>query len=290
MPRDIIDVEAALKLRVLSFRVSSQVKGLKAGIHKSPYKGISPDFLEYKEYSRGDELKHVDWRLYGRLDRLYVKKFEDEVNLSWCILIDRSGSMGYGSEGESKLNYALRLSGTLSYLLLKQGDAVGIVDFSDGDINIIPPRPGLSNLTPILERLESLEPAGKTALKEPILRAIERISGDSAFVIVSDFFMDLAQVEESFKLLRSSKKETVIFHVLHPDEMDFGFDGSIEFEDMEERTRVLVDARGIRNAYMKRIRDFIEGLKLICYENRSRYVLSKSSTPIEEVLIQIAYD
>jgi len=288
MPQNIIDVEAALKLKVFSFRVSSQVKGLKAGIHKSPYKGISPDFLEYKEYSRGDELKHIDWRLYGRLDRLYVKKFEDEVNLSWCILIDRSGSMGYGSEEKTKLDYAIRLSATLAYLLFKQGDAVGIADFSDGDIDIILPRPGISNLTPIVERLESLKPFGKTTLKEPISRAIEKISRDSAFVIVSDFFMDLAQVEESFKLLRSSKKEIVAFHVLHPDEMDFDFDGSIEFEDMEERTRVLVDAPSIRNLYMKRIRDFIEKLKLICYENRSRYVLSPLSTPIEEVLIQIA--
>src|SRR3972149_2498705 len=149
MPKDIIDIKAALRLKGFSFRISSRVKGIKAGIHKSQHKGISPDFLEYKEYSYGDELKHIDWRLYGRHDRLYVKKFEDEVNLSWCMLIDRSGSMGYASNGNNKLDYAIRLSATLAYLLLKQGDAVGIGDFSDNDLKMITPKTGIANLTPI---------------------------------------------------------------------------------------------------------------------------------------------
>ncbi|MBI2487985.1 MAG: DUF58 domain-containing protein [Deltaproteobacteria bacterium] len=288
MPQEIIDIEAALRLKLFSFRTPSQVKNLKAGIHKSPYKGISPDFLEYKEYSQGDELKHIDWRLYGRLDRLYVKKFEDEVNLSWCILIDRSGSMGYGSEEKTKLDYAIRLSATLAYLLLKQGDAVGIADFCDNDIDILLPRPGISTITPIIEKLKSLKPNGKTILKEPVLRAIEKMSMDTAFVVVSDLFMDLASIEESLKLLRSSKKEVVAFHVLHPDEIEFNFYGSIEFEDMEEKTKVLVDAGSIREAYIKRIKDFTEKLKLLFYQNKSRYVFSPSNIPIEDALLQIA--
>jgi uncharacterized protein (DUF58 family) len=285
---DVIDIEAALRLRGFSFRISSHVKGLKTGIHKSRHKGISPDFLEYKEYSQGDELKHIDWRLYGRLDRLYVKKFEDEVNLDWCILIDRSGSMGYGSKETTKLDYAIKLSATFAYLLLKQGDAVGIADFCSKHTDIISPRPGISNLIPIVEKLKSLEPGGKTILKEPVLRVIERTSADAAFVIVSDFLIDLGSIEESFKLLRSSKKEVIAFHILDPDEIDFNFDGSIEFEDMEEKTKVLVDAGGIRSTYRKRIKDFIQKLKLICHENKSRYVFSPSNMPIEDALIQIA--
>lgn len=289
MPREIIDIGAASRLKLFSFRTSSQVRNLKAGIHKSPYKGISPDFLEYKEYSQGDELKNIDWRLYGRLDRLYVKKFEDEVNLSWCILIDKSGSMGYGFEEETKLDYAIRLSATLAYLLLKQGDAVGIVDFCDKDIDILPPRTGMSAITPIIEKLKSLKPNGKTILKEPVLRGIEKMSMDTAFVIVSDFLTDLASIEESLKLLRSSKKELIAFHILHPDEIDFNFDGSIEFEDMEDETRVLVDAGEIREAYIKRIKDFTERLKLLFHENKSKYVFSPSNLPLEYTLLQVAY-
>jgi Uncharacterized conserved protein (some members contain a von Willebrand factor type A (vWA) domain) len=288
MSKDIIDIEAAVRLKGFSFRISSRVKGTKTGIHKSPHKGVSPDFLEYKEYSHGDELKYIDWRLYGRLDRLYVKKFEDEVNLKWWILIDRSASMGYGSEKQTKLDYAVRLSATLAYLLLKQGDAVGIADFHDKDVNIVPPRAGTANLNSLLERLVSLDPIGRTDIKDSLSKAVEKIGGDSAFVVISDFLTDLDLLEESIKLLGSAGKETIVFHVLDPMEISFNFDGSVEFEDMEDKTRVLVETRDIRNTYRKRVNEFIRNLELICLENRSRYVLSPSGTPIKDILIQIA--
>lgn len=288
MPEDIIDVKAALKLKGFSFRVLSQVMGRKPGIHKSTHKGVSPDFLEYKEYSEGDELKHIDWRLYGRLDRLYVRKFEDEVNLSWCILIDTSGSMGYGQDGHTKLDYAKRLSATLSYLLLKQGDAVGVADFSDSEIDILSSRSGNSNINRIVEKLKGLDASGKTAIKEPSLMAVEKIKTDSAFVIVSDFFTDLDSTEEAFKLLRSARKEVFAFHVLDPDEINFNFNGSIEFEDMEDETKVLVDAESIKETYQKKMSAFILRLKQICQENRAQYIFSPTSLPIEDSLIQIA--
>jgi uncharacterized protein (DUF58 family) len=288
MPKDIVDIEAALKLKGFSFRISSRVRGLRTGIHKSFHRGISLDFMEYKEYSQGDELKQIDWRLYGRLDRLYVKKFEDEVNLNWCILIDRSGSMGYASKETSKLDYAVRLSATLAYLLLKQGDGVGITDFSDKDVDIILPRPGTAILTSIVERLKSLSPGGKGALKEAVLKIIERIKMDSVFILVSDFLMDLELIEESIKLIRAAGKDAIAIHVLDPDEIDFNFDGSIEFEDMEEDIKVLIEAGDFRDIYRKRVEEFIQKLKLICHENRSRYVLSPSNTPIEDALIRIS--
>jgi uncharacterized protein (DUF58 family) len=288
MPKDIVDIKAALKLKGFSFRISSRVRGIKAGIHKSQHKGISPDFLEYKEYSHGDELKHIDWRLYGRFDRLYVKKFEDEVNLSWCILIDGSGSMGYASSENSKLDHSIRLSGTLAYLLLKQGDAVGIGDFSENDLNLITPRPGMINLTHITEKLSSLSASGKTGLKEAVLRAIGKTNKDSAVVIISDFLMDSGLIEESIKLLRAAGREVVVLQVLDPDEVEFNFEGSIEFVDMEEGTKILVDAGDIRNTYRKRMKEFIQRLKSMCLQNKSRYVFSLTTVPIEEVLIQIA--
>ena len=288
MPKDIVDTEATLKLEGFSFRISPRVRGLRAGIHKSFHKGISPDFMEYKEYSQGDELRHIDWRLYGRLDRLYVKKFEDEVNLNWCVLIDKSGSMGYASKETSKFDYAIRLSATLAYLLLKQGDGVGVTDFSDGSVDVILPRSGTANLTPIVEKLKSLSPGGKGALKEAVLKTIERIKMDSVFVLISDFLMDFEPIEESIKLIRAAGREAIAIHVLDPDEIDFNFDGSIEFEDMEEDIKVLVDTGGFRNIYRKRVEEFIQKLKFICHKNRSRYVLSPSNAPIEDVLIQIS--
>jgi uncharacterized protein (DUF58 family) len=288
MSEALIDVNASLRLRGFSFRIFPRIKGFKSGIHKSIYKGISPDFVEYKEYSQGDDLRYIDWRLYGRLDRFYVKKYEDEVNLIWWILIDSSGSMGYISRESSKLDYAKKLAATLTYLLIKQGDAVGIVDFCDGNIVILPPRAGNPALNPILTRLDSLRASGKADIKQPITRAIEKTRADSCFVIISDFLIDLNLIEESLKLLRSSNKETIFFHILDRDEIEFNFDGSIEFEDMEDEMKILVDARNIRKTYRKRVQDFINKVKQICHENKSRYVLSPPYSPIEEVLMHIA--
>jgi uncharacterized protein (DUF58 family) len=288
MSEALIDVNASFRLRGFSFRIFHRIKGFRSGIHKSVYKGISPDFVEYKEYSLGDDPRYIDWRLYGRLDRFYVKKFEDEVNLNWWILIDTSGSMGYISKDSSKLDYAKRLAATLAYLLIKQGDAVGIIDFCDDNIALLPPRSGNPALNAILTRLDSLKASGKADIKKPIDRVIEKTRADSCFVIISDFLIDLNSIGESLKLLRSSNKETIFFHILDRDEMEFNFDGSIEFEDMEDERKILVDARNIRKTYKKRVQAFIDKVKQICHENESRYVLSPTYSPIEEVLIQIA--
>jgi uncharacterized protein (DUF58 family) len=288
MANGILDIETASRLRRFYFRSPSRVRGRKAGIHKSLYKGISPDFLEYKEYNRGDELRQVDWRLYGRHDRLYVKKFEDEVNLAWCILVDSSASMGYGEGGSGKLRYSESLAATLAYLLLRQGDSVGAGAFSGNGLSLIPPRAGNSYITPILQKLESLAPSGGTALAGPLLKALETFKQDASFVIISDLLTDEGEIERSLQLLKAARKETVIFHVLHEDETELSFRGPLEFLDMESEERVIVDTDAVRDGYRKRIKEFTERLKLLCHEYESRYVLSPTSRPVEEALLEIA--
>lgn len=288
MSYGILDIETALRLKRFSFRTPSRVKGRKAGIHKSYYKGISPDFMEYKEYNRGDELKQVDWRLYGRHDRLYVRKFEDEVNLDWCILIDRSASMGYGEGENTKLEHAKRLAATLAYLLLKQGDAVGAGAFSEDGFDIIPPRPGNAFITSIVEKLESAIPSGGTNFTAPIMKALETFRTDASFVIISDLFTEEEEIEKGLQMLKAAGKNTTLFHVLHPDEYEFGFRGSVEFEDMETEDKIIVDTGAVRNTYLKRIREFMERLRLVCHEYEARYVFSPTSRPIDESLIEIA--
>jgi uncharacterized protein (DUF58 family) len=288
MSNEILDIETALRLKGFNFRASSKVSGYKSGIHKSSYKGISPDFLDHKEYSRGDELKQIDWRLYGRHDRLYVKKFEDEVNMRWCILIDQSASMNYGDGKYNKFEYAKRLCATLAYLLLKQGDSVGLVAFSESDIEIIPPKAGSHFITPILNKLETLQPSGSTGLKDPILKALEAYRSDASFVIISDLLIDTDTVEQSIKLIRNSRKEISLFQVLHPDEMEFDFSGSIEFEDLETAEKVIVDTGSLRHTYRQKMMEFIDHIKRICHENETRYVLSSTNQTIEKSLIQIA--
>ena len=288
MSNGILDIDTASRLKGFYFRTRSSVRGQKSGIHKSLYMGISPDFMEYKEYNRGDELKQVDWRLYGRLDRLYVKKYEDEVNLSWCILLDKSASMDYGDEGSNKLVFSKKLSATLAYLLLKQGDSVGLSCYSELGTEIIPPKQGNSSIMPILEKLENTVPEGKTVLVKPILDALEVYKSSAAFVLISDFLMEPSEIRESLHLLRASRKDVTLFHVLHPDETDFEFEGAVEFLDMESDVKVIVDTRSIRHIYMKRVREFVDELKSICHEFECRYVFTRSDVSVEEPLIEIA--
>lgn len=288
MSKEILDIETAIRLKNFNFCISTKVRAYKSGIHKSTYHGMSPDFMDHKEYNRGDELKQIDWRLYGRHDRLYVKKFQDEVNLSWCILVDNSASMGYGDGSSNKLQYAKTLSATLAYLLLKQGDAVGLLIFSDDDMDFVPPKSGSRNIAPILNKLENIEPAGRTELKEPVLKTLEAYRSDASFILVSDFLVDIETIVQTVKLIKNSKKELSLFHILHPDETEFNFTGSIEFEDLETNTKVITDTDSLRKSYRQRVGEFIENIRSICHENESRYVLAPTSEPIEKPIIQIA--
>ncbi len=288
MSEGLIDIGAVFRLRNFTFRVPSRFKGVRVGIHKSLHRGVSPDFLEYKEYSQGDDIRHIDWRLYARLDRLYVKKYEDEVSINWCLLIDRSGSMGYGSSDECKLEFARRLAATLAYLLIKQGDSVGVADFADDEMDFLTPRFGTPALTPIIEKLKSLSPSGDTNFRDPIQKIIDRTNANTVFFLISDFLTDLPSIEETLKLIRSSRKGVITLHVLDKEEIDFNFYGSIEFEGMEEKRKILVDAKSIRKSYRKKIEEFIKNLELICHQNNSKYLLSPTHYPIEDVLIQIA--
>ena len=286
---DLIDFGAVAKLQGLLFRSDRPRKGHGTGIHKSTRKGASPDFFEYKEYSPGDESKHIDWRLFGRLDRLYVKKFEDEVGINWCILVDRSGSMRYRSEGESKLGFALRLSSTFAYLLLKQGDSVVMGSFCEGGLKLYPTAASISRLLSTVDALCSETTAKeKSGFWEPVSTALQDVKGGAAFVLVSDFLSDLNSIERAVKLVRSAKRELIAVHVLDPEELRFSFEGPIEFHDMEDDFKVSVTAEEVREVYRERFRLHREALVDIFRKNGVPYVLSLTNNPIEEALLEVA--
>lgn len=285
---EIIDFETASKLKGFHFRLPATQKGLKQGIHSTSVKGVSPDFFEYKEYSPGDDPKHIDWRAYGRFDKLYVKKFEDEVTITWCILIDKSGSMGYGSGKVEKLDYALSLAATFGYLLAKQGDAVSIGHFNRDGLDINPPKYSVSNLIPSLENLQKIHADGSTDLKNPVIQSVEAVKNSTAFVIVSDFLADIEVVKNMLKTLRSMRKEVIAFHVLDPRELSFAFTEPHEFEDMEDGSTLVVDPEDVRELYKKKASEFVDTLKAVCNETGVRYVLSLTDNPLDEILIRVA--
>jgi uncharacterized protein (DUF58 family) len=275
---------ASLKIRALNL-----VEGLLSGQHRSRHKGSSVEFAEYKDYTPGDEIRHIDWKVVGKTDKYHVKQFEQSTNLKATILLDASGSMGYVSpepDGRpSKMDYARTLAASLSCLLLKQFDAVGLTVFNDRVVNHIPPRSKASHLQHILHGLAAIEPAGVTRLGDVIGGLVERLPSRGLLILVSDLFSAHDEdLEKHLKLLCSRGLEVILFHLLDPDEITLPFDGDILFESLEDDPPVGVDPEDIREEYQKLLMRQIETWKRDMPGLGVDYVFLETTTPLEQGL------
>ena len=212
------------KIANMELRARLVIDGVLSGIHKSPYKGSSIEFLEHKEYSPGNEIKHIDWKVHARTDKYYIKQFEEETNLKCYIFLDTSGSMGYKSTGISKFEYATTLTASLAYLLLKQSDMAGLISFSDKVQQFIPPRSRLTYLHILLNALTKLKTAGKSNISNVLKEFIEKIGRRSLIIIISDFFDDTEKIIHQLKYFQFKKNEVILFHILDPYELTFPFE------------------------------------------------------------------
>lgn len=263
------------------------VEGLLTGQHRSRHKGSSVEFAEYKDYSPGDEVRHIDWKVVGKTDKYHVKQFEQSTNLKCTILLDASGSMGYQSplkEHASKLEYASNLVATLSYLLLKQFDAVGLTLFNEKIIEHIPPRSKASHFQHILHGLANISPQGTTQIADVLGGLSERLPGRSMLIIVSDFLAPDQDLQKSLKLLCSRGIEVILFHVLHPDEIHLPFEGDIVFESLEDDPAVGLDPQDIRQEYRKAIEEHISSLKKDCNVIGVDYIFQDTSESMDQAL------
>jgi uncharacterized protein (DUF58 family) len=275
---------ASLKIRALNL-----VEGLLSGQHRSRHKGSSVEFAEYKDYTPGDEIRHIDWKVVGKTDKYHVKQFEQSTNLKATILLDASGSMGYVSPEPggrpSKMDYARTLAASLSCLLLKQFDAVGLTVFNDRVVNHIPPRSKASHLQHILHGLAAIEPAGVTRLGDVIGGLVERLPSRGLLILISDLFSAHDEdLEKHLKLLCSRGLEVILFHLLDPDEITLPFDGDIMFESLEDDAPVGVDPEDIREEYQKLLMRQIETWKRDMPGLGVDYVFLETTTPLEQGL------
>jgi len=274
------------KITNMELRARLIVDGVLSGIHKSPYKGSSIEFLEHKEYSPGNEIKHIDWKVLAKTDKYYIKQFEEETNLKCYIFLDASGSMGYKSTGISKFEYAATLAASLAYLLLKQSDLVGLISFSDKVLQYIPPRSRLTHLHVILNALTELKTMGKSNTSIILNEFIEKIGRRSLIIIISDFFDDTKKIIHQLKYFQFKKNEVILFHILDPYELTFPFEAITFFESMEDDRRILADPKSIKDRYLSEINHFTEQFKQSCFENQIDYWLIDSSTPLDQALIK----
>ena len=281
------DPQVLARISSLKITATNMVDGILTGQHRSRHKGASVEFAEYKDYSPGDEIRHIDWKVVGKTDKYHVKQFEQSTNLKCTILLDSSGSMAYQSpleKGESKIDYASNLVAALSYLFLKQFDAVGLTFFNDTVIQHIPPRSKASHLQHILHGLSTISPKGVTQIEKVLSGLAERLQGRGMLILVSDFLTRDQDIYKSLKLLRSRGLEVILFHVLHPDELNLSFDGDTVFESLEDDTSVGLDPEDIREEYQKAIQKKIDQLKKTSNGLGVDYVFMDTSIPLQQAL------
>lgn len=256
----------------MHLRARLVVEGFIVGLHKSPYHGFSVEFAEHRAYGPGDDLRYLDWRLYGKTDRFYIKQFEEETNLKAHIMLDISKSMEYGSADITKLQYGSYLAAALGYLLLRQQDAVGLTLFSEDIHTHLRPSSRPSMLNNLLSVLENIEPGTDTEIGSSLHRLAERIHRRGLVILISDLLDDLEPVLNGLKHFRHDRHEVLVFHILDPREVDFAFGAQAKFQDMETGEMLATEPWHIQKAYREAVDKFRALMGARCREQHIDYV------------------
>ena len=278
--------ERAAKLSNISLIARQVVEGFISGLHRSPHHGFSVEFSEHREYSPGDDLRHLDWVAWGRTDRYYIKQYEQETNLRAYILLDTSGSMNYRYRAEStKFQYGCYLAACLAYLMARQQDLVGVVAF-DRRIRLhLPPASSPAHLDRIFTGLEKLTPGSTTAIATTFHELAERIAKRGLIVIISDLYDDPSAVLRALQHFCYKKHQLIIFHTFDPAELDFPFKRITNFVDLESGQRLQVDPRALSQAYRGEIGAFIDRYRTECSDRSIEYVLTPTAEPYDLMLL-----
>ena len=274
------------KLKHLNLLARQAVEGFISGLHRSPHKGFSVEFSEHREYSPGDDLRHLDWVAWGRSDRYYIKQYEQETNLRAYILLDVSASMNYRlSGGQTKFAYGCFLAACLAYLMCRQQDVVGMIAF-DEDVRFhLPPGSTPSHLDRVFKHLEATQPGRGTAIGPTFHRLAQSIAKRGLVVIISDLYDEPAEILKALQHFVFKKHQVILFHVMDPAELEFPFKKILSFVDMETQERLQVDPRYVREAYLKEVGAFIEMYRKECSDRNIEYALTPTSTPYDLMLL-----
>lgn len=260
------------------------VEGFITGLHKSPYRGFNVEFAEHRQYNPGDEIRYIDWKVWGKSDKYYIKQFEEETNLKCYILLDKSASMGYSSGKVTKLMYGIYLTAALSYLMLHQRDSVGLLTFDKEIRTYLPPRSQPSYLKEVLHCLENVKPEEKTDISTVFHELAEKVKRRGLIIIISDFWDDISSVLSGLKHLRHKKHELIVFHLMDRQEREFNFYEPLQFVDLENRDILNTDGRQIKSFYREKVEEFIKKFRHSCGEGFIDYCLTMTSTPFDEAL------
>jgi uncharacterized protein (DUF58 family) len=276
--------EAVKRISRLELRARHIVEGFLSGMHRSPYFGQSVEFRQHREYAAGDDLRHVDWKVWARQDRLYVKQFEEDTNLRCALLVDISNSMQYGRGPLNKYEYGCTIAASLAYLVLRQNDAISCVAFDQTIRRSVPFRTRRTHLNSIVDALAASAPADKTQLYTVLRGVAENFPRRGMMVLISDLLADPAATLRGLRLLRQRGHDVLVFHILDDDELDFPFDGATRFEGLETADTLTCNPRALRSGYLEALQAFLDQLRHACARNTIDYALLRTSQPLDSAL------
>jgi uncharacterized protein (DUF58 family) len=283
---DVLDSQDLARISNLQLFARTVVEGFCTGLHASPHKGFSVEFKQHRPYTPGDEIRRIDWKVFGRSDRFYIREYEEETNLRCNILLDVSGSMAYeGSAGAQKFKYARRLAACLAYLMVSQQDAVGLVSFDTQVRAMIPARSRISHLKVLLDTISASELGGETEIGPVIRNLVPRLKRRGLIVVLSDCFGDVDALMQSLAHLRHKGHEVIIFQLWDRDELEFPFRQWTKFINLEALGEShLVDPASVRRAYMENLARYEDEMKVGCRRNRIDIVKLVTDEPYAEAL------
>jgi uncharacterized protein (DUF58 family) len=283
--RQFLDPAVVARLSNLELKARTVVEGFLSGLHRSPFKGFSVEFAEYRQYIPGDDLSTIDWKVYARSDRHYVKKFEEETNLNCHVMLDISRSMAYGSRGITKYEYGQCLAASLAYLMNRQRDGVGLAAFDDRIVTMLPASARPGHLSAMLVMLDRLELGTETNVSKPLHQLADSLSKRGMVVLISDLLDDPKRVIRGLKHFRFRGTDVIVFHLLDPDELAFPFERATRFEDMETKDEVTAVPVVVRDHYLKAIGGLIERYKQELGASGIDYQLLRTDQPLELALL-----
>ena len=280
-----LDPRVLERIKRLDMRARLVVEGFITGQHKSPFNGFAVEFATHREYAPGDEIKHIDWKVWSKTDRFYIKEYEEETNLKATIILDASKSMAYGRPGEwSKYDYAATTAAALTHLLQQQQDAVGLVTFTNKVDSQLPASGHPNQLKQVVHQLEQTEPSDTTDLEEVFPKLAGSIRQRGLIVLISDLFLGLDTLKEALKRFRHGKHEVVVFHVMHEDEIEFDFDDNTLFKGLEVDAEIHADPRALRKAYLEVVGRYMKDVSKICDNLGVDYALINTHDHLDATL------
>jgi uncharacterized protein (DUF58 family) len=283
-PRRFLDPAVIARTSRLDLRAKQAVEGFITGMHKSPFFGNSVEFVQHREYSKGDDLRHLDWKVWSKTDRYYIKQYEAETNLRSTLVVDVSESMRYGRGPLTKYEYACTAAACLGYLLLRQQDSVGLISFDSEVRQIVPPRSAQTHIDALVRAMHVSKPQEKTDLERILRRVAESTPTKGLIVLVSDLLADREPLFRGLEMLKHRRHDVLVFHVMDDDELAFPFSGTTRFEGMEELPNLLCDPRSLREGYLEALEEYLTEVRRGCSRRGIDYTLVRTGDYLDAIL------